>query len=431
MCAQLRSDILSEGRLNGALENSRSEILQLLCDSVRVTSLSGHEGTFIQFVRNWAKEQGFETDLWETTDTQLASYSEASQNHISLKDRPTLVVRLPGCKQGRSLVFNAHADVVGVGEEKNWSVNPWGGQYRSGRIYGRGACDAKGPLVGALWAMLLVRQTLQGQLAGDILLELVPGEEDCVGIGTLTSIVRGYKADAAIVLEPTDNLPRCASRSGVRFEIVCYGKASHGTAKWLGKDAIAMIRHILDTLEALENRWSKGVAEPLFAEYPVVRPITVDYIHGGQWQGMVCDKCLCAGYLELLPDDDINKWKSCFTEAVQAGRNDIVVSFKEEYSGHRTPTDAPFCVIAEDVIKKIAEGEKAAQLNWKGWTGFNSGCEAGVRANLHGTPTLVWGPGNLAQAHAADEFINFQDIEVFAKLMTHLAAAWSGTAKET
>lgn len=402
-------------------------MLQLLCDSVCISSLSGQEGTFVRFVHNWAKEHNFETDLWETADTQLASYPQASQPHISLKGRPTLVIRLPGHKQGRNIIFNAHADVVDIGEAKNWSVNPWGGQYRDGRIYGRGACDAKGALIGALWAMLVIRQTFDEQLAGDILLELVPGEEDCVGIGTLTSIARGYKADAAVVLEPTENLPRCASRSGLRFEINCYGKASHGTAKWLGKDAIAMMRKILETIETLEHRWNDGVADPLFAEYPVARPITVDYIHGGQWQGMVCDKCGCAGYLELLPGDDRNRWKQHFTEAIQAVGNDIEVSFKEEYAGCRTPTDNPFCIIAQDIVKN----ERTSSLNWKGWTGFNSGCEAGVRASLHGTPTLVWGPGSLAQAHAADEFINFQDIEVFAKLMIRLATAWSGSVKET
>ena len=416
---------LSEDRLNSALENSRSEMLKLLCDSVGIASLSGREGAFVRFICDWAKKHGFETDLWETGEAQLAGYPEASYPHISLSGRPTLVTRLQGRGQGRSLIFNAHSDVVDIGEAKNWSVNPWGGEYRNGRIYGRGACDAKGGLVGALWAMLAVRQTLQGQLAGDILLELVPGEENCVGIGTLTSVARGYKADAAVILEPTENLPRCASRGGVRFEIICYGKTSHGTAKWLGKDAIGMMREILETIETLERSWSYGVTDQMFAEYPIVRPVTVDRIHGGQWQGMVCDKCCCEGYIELLPDDDRNEWKKRFAEAVQAGRNGIDVGFREEYAGHRAAIDNPFCVMAGDIVKKNAES------NWKGWTGFNSGCEAGVRAKLHGTATLVWGPGSLLQAHSADEFVNFQDVEVFARLMVHLAAAWSGAAKET
>ena len=65
---------------------------------------------------------------------------------------------------------------------------------------------------------------------------MVPGEEDCVTLGTLTSVVRGHTADAAIVLEPTEGQPRNASRPGLRFEVTCRGRAVHGTVKWLGRE---------------------------------------------------------------------------------------------------------------------------------------------------------------------------------------------------
>ena len=428
MSGQLRSETcLSESRLNKALLDNRSEMLQLLRDSIGIASLSGQEGQFVRFIHNWAQQHRFETDLWESSESQLAQYAEASQPHIPLAGRPSLVLRLPGQGDGRSLIFNVHADVVPPGEARNWSVEPWGGEYRDGRVYGRGACDAKGALIGAIWAMLVIQQNFQSNLSGDILLELIPGEEDCVGIGTLTSVARGYRADAAIILEPTENLPRCASRSGVRFEITCYGKAAHGTAKWLSRDAIGMMRKILDALEMLEHSWNESITDPLFAGYPIARPITVDSVQGGQWRGMVCDLCRCCGYLELLPGDDRGEWKRRFAESLlaQAGQNEIDVRFNEEYRGHRTAADDPLCAAAEAVVKENMHNKQMTGLNWKGWSGFNSGCEAGLRASVHGTPTLIWGPGSLAQAHAADEFVNFQDVEVFAGLLVRLAANWS------
>jgi acetylornithine deacetylase len=402
-------------------------MLELLCSSVRIDSISGQEGPFVRFICNWAKQHGFETDLWETNEAELSHYAEAKQAYIPLSGRPTLVLRIPSQGDGRSLIFNAHSDVVPAGEIKNWSTNPWGGEYRDGRIYGRGACDAKGALIGALWAMLAIKENFQQELKGDILLELIPGEENCIGPGTLTSIARGYRADAAIVLEPTDNLPRCASRGGIRFEIRCFGKAAHGTAKWLGTDAIQRMRKVLDALEILEKRWNDCTSDTLFSGYPITRPITVDCIQGGEWRGMVCDLCRCEGYLELLPDDNREDWKRKFTDflQVQTGRDEVSVAFGEEYAGHRTAIDNPFCIAAEAIIKKSIDEEQVERLRWDGWAGFNSGCEAGLRMKLQNTPTLVWGPGSLSEAHRMDEFVNFRDIEIFAGLMVKLAVGWS------
>jgi len=101
-----------------------------------------------------------------------------------------------------------------------------------GKIFGRGACDTKGPLIISAIIALAALSELPVRPSGDILIELIPGEEDCVGIGTLTSVVRGYKPDAVVILEPTESMPRCASRAGTRFEISCTGRAVHGTVKW-------------------------------------------------------------------------------------------------------------------------------------------------------------------------------------------------------
>ena len=150
---------------------------------------------------------------------------------------------------------------------------------------GRGACDTKGALVSALWSMYVISISIPENDRGDIFLELIPGEEDCVGLGTLGCISRGYKADASIILEPTESLPRCASRGGLRFRITAHGKAIHGTVKWLGTDSIKSIRKILNTIDQLENRWNDRKADPLFDSYPIARPVTIDKVEGGAMAG--------------------------------------------------------------------------------------------------------------------------------------------------
>jgi acetylornithine deacetylase len=346
------------------------------------------------------------------------------------------VITQRGTGGGRSLLFNAHADVVAAPEPEQWRFGPFEGIEADGRFWGRGACDVKGPLVAALGAMLSLKNT---RLPGDMSLELIPGEEDCVGLGTLTSLHRGHRADGVIVLEPTENLPRCASRGGCRFEITCLGTAVHGTVKWLGDDAILTMRHVLAALDQMQADWNDRQADPLFSAYPVARPITVDSVHGGQWQGMVCDRCTCCGYLELLPADDLDDWQSRFRQKLleilaNSGKDlrRITVGFSEVYGGHRTDPAHAICQIAETTAVSLNPNltRQAPECGrWTSWSGFNSGCEAGLRASMQQTPTLVWGPGSLDQAHAVDEYIEWAAVERAAVLFADFAQRWCGSSE--
>ena len=407
-----------------ALEPSMFALTQAL---LAFDSVSGREGPLTRYVQEWACANGFATDLWQADEATLGQYALSRARHIPLAGRPTLVVNMPGTGNGRSLMFNAHADVVDAPQPEQWRYPPWSGTQADGRFYGRGACDVKGPMVSALWAMLALKQVYPAGLSGSVSLEVIPGEEDCVGLGTLTSLARGHRADAIIILEPTESQPRCASRGGCRFEVACIGKAVHGTVKWLGLDAIQSMRQVLEVLAELEQRWNERAADPLFTPYPIVRPITVDAVHGGRWQGMVCDACSCAGYLELLPEDDLDYWKTRFSQELSLelqqrgiGRDGFRLLFSEEYVGHRTPISHPLCRLAERITIADPKGS-----HWNGWAAFNSGCEAGLRASLDQTATLVWGPGSLAQAHTVDEFVAAGDIgrvaRQFAQLMLHWA----------
>lgn len=407
----------------------RAEMADLLCQLIAFPSISGQERAVTEFLRDFATSHGLACDLWQSSERELESALGPLPPHIPLDNRPTLVLSLPGESHGPSLCFNAHSDVVSAPSPNQWSSDPWQGAIRDGKIFGRGACDTKGPLVAALFALVDLLEDPHPP-AGNVFLEIVPGEEDCVGLGTLGSILRGWKADAAVVLEPTRNLPTCASRPGCRFTITTRGRSVHGTVKWLGIDAIALMRHVQDALAQLEDHWNDRNADPLFASFPIARPITVDTIHGGEWQGMLCDRCTLSGYLELLPIDDALQHQSLFRDALLADLrakgvdlSNVLIVFGETYPGHRTAPNHHLCAIAESIVNARPSASDTAPAFTR-WTGFNSGCEAGMRATRLATPTLVWGPGDLAHAHAADEHVAIADLESAAADFAQLARRW-------
>jgi acetylornithine deacetylase len=397
--------------------------------AISIPSVSGSEGPLVHALAQFGADAGLEVDLWQSSDEELARSFGPLQAHKPLVDRPTLVLKLPGTGGGPSIMFNAHSDVVAAQTPARWKHGPWSGEIADGAIFGRGACDAKGPLVSALWAMTALADA-GPRPAGDVLLEIVPGEEDCVGLGTLSSIARGYRADAAIILEPTSSIARCASRAGCRFVITAQGRAAHGSSKWLGQDAIHIARTVMAALDEIEHQWDSIARDPLFAMHPIARPITPDRIAGGEWQGMVCDRCVVEGYLELLPGDAIPDMQLRFENELRTrlerdgwGRSCVTIAFPETYQGHRLAPDSTLCAAAESAWMSV-RGEAFPE-----WSGFNAGCEAGVRATLHGTPTLVWGPGHLAQAHAEDEYVHLSEVRHCAEMFARLALHWCGNTE--
>jgi len=193
---QVRANVLR------AVDSLKDELVQLLCDIVRIPSVpatpvdSGSsdiaegvsgETQVNHFLKPVMESFGLETDLWEVE-----------------KGRANLVGIWRGQGGGRSLILNGHVDVVPPGPPEKWTVaGPWSGEIIDGKIYGRGSTDMKGGIAAAIIAVkALVKAGYRPK--GDVLIQCVVGEEHhetSAGVGAV--LERGYRADAAIVCEPS------------------------------------------------------------------------------------------------------------------------------------------------------------------------------------------------------------------------------------
>jgi len=172
---------------------------------------------------------------------------EAHVDHLEQPGRANAVgVLRSRSGRGRSLLWNGHMDTVG----ENGMRAPFTPEIREGRLYGRGSQDMKGSLAAMLAAVKALKDE-SVELDGDLILTGV-ADEEMASLGS-EDIVRRYRADAAIVTEPTDLALSTAHRGFIGFEVRTHGRAAHGSRYQEGIDAILMMGRFLQELDELER----------------------------------------------------------------------------------------------------------------------------------------------------------------------------------
>jgi len=163
------------------------EIIELTRQLIRIPSENppGGEGEIAEFIAEKLKDLGLTVRVYEFKP-----------------GRPSVVGLLSGVKEKPTLMFNGHMDTVPVGDKDLWSVEPFEGVLRDGRIYGRGAADMKGALAAMIASVKAIVES-EVNLRGRLILTFV-ADEEVTGYGTRDLIRRGYRADFAIVGEPNE-----------------------------------------------------------------------------------------------------------------------------------------------------------------------------------------------------------------------------------
>src|SRR5690606_7960500 len=234
----------------GRAARDRAEMAALLAELVRVPSVGGSaaETEIQERLAAWMRAEGLEVDHWAVDLDRLAAEPGFPGMEAARSGAQGLVGRLPGTGGGRSLMLVCHVDVVPVGDASAWSEDPFGGRVADDRLYGRGACDMKGGLVAALFA---VRALRRARLRGDVLVACVAGEEDG-GLGAYALLDRGWRADACVIPEPTglDVVP--ANAGSLTFRLRVRSPAAHAARRDAGVSAVERFLPVFTALRDLE-----------------------------------------------------------------------------------------------------------------------------------------------------------------------------------
>jgi len=327
-----------------------------------------------------------------------------------LPGRPNVVARLRGSGGGPMLAFNTHMDTVPEGT--GWTRAPFGGEVIDGRLFGRGAADAKGPLA----AFLAAIEALAGsavQLRGDLLMTAVVDEE--TGSRGARELVPALEVDMAVVGEPTSMNVGIAHRGSLRPVLAVNGRTAHSSRPDQGVNAIYQSVPVLEAFQAYAES-IRGRTHPLCGSPSAA----ITMISAGVAENVIPGRCELTLDRRMIPgevESDVVAEIDQVLADVRARRPDVDVQIARMLAttGGASELDPEHPLVALALASaNVATGRQASLI------GLSGACDM-THFRARGVPCVVLGPGDSAQAHQPDENIDIRELHQGALAYSLLA----------
>jgi acetylornithine deacetylase len=329
--------------------------------------------------------------------------------------RSNVIARGGGSGRGaKSLMLNGHMDVVGTDGMDHPPFTP---DIVAGNIYGRGSVDMKSGLAAMCVA---ARDAIKLGIDGEIVIALVIDEE-YESLGTRALIASGVRTDAAVITEPS-RLVLCPAHRGfawARLEV--HGRAAHGSRYDLGIDAITRAALIIAELDRMQR------TELVLRTHPLLGrgSLHASLISGGSGPSTFADRCTVEIERRTLPTENVQTFMDELEGAITVARRtypdlDVTISTTASQNASDVSSDAPIMTAMMDALGH--EGLPARVEGMSGWTDAALLNEAGI-------PAICFGPGDIAMAHSATEYVPIQEIEAATRVLTTLTHSWCNTPR--
>ncbi len=414
----------TDAKLMQAIASREGDLVALTQDLIRIPTLNPpglHYRDICEMLADRLTARGFAVELVRAHGAPADSDAYPRWN---------MVARRTGPRPGDCVHFNSHHDVVETGH--GWSVDPFGGELRDGRIYGRGACDMKGGLAASIIAAEAFLD-MYPDFAGAIEISATADEESGGYGGVAYLAERGYfspaRVDHVIIPEPLNKDRICLGHRGVWWaEIETKGRIAHGSMPFLGDCAV---RHMGAVLAEMEQTLfpllaSKRTAMPVVPEGARSSTLNINAIHGGapaqpeDYTGLpapcVPDRCRITIDRRFLIEEDPTEVKAEITalmERVRARRPGFSYEIRELFEVQPTMTDrsAPIVTSVAAAIERVLSRQADFVVS-PGTYDQKHIDRIGRLKNC-----IAYGPGILDLAHQPDEWVGVQDMLDSAKVM--------------
>ena len=421
-----------DGRLlreiDRAVESRRAATVELLQELVRVPSVTGEERAVQAVVEQAFRERGLQVELCRTTAEEIAPYRQHVGEQPAHEDRPNVLGTRPGSERGsgRSLLLNAHTDTVAPGEPEEWRHGPFSGAVEDGMLYGRGACDMKGGLVSQL-AALDALEGLGIRLRGDVTVAATVGEEDG-GFGALGVLLAGYRADAAVICEPTGFALVPALEGSLVFRLQVRGWPAHAAVRNRGVSAFEKFLPLFEALRELERERNASLSHPLYDGLENKVPVNVGVVRSGDWASTVPESLLAECRVGFLPGEELEEVRDQVQHRIAAAAardpwlrlNPPLIEYVGgQFVAAEVSPDAPLCATLSAAHRGVT-GEPVVV------EGATYGSDMRHFIHFGGMPCVMYGAGEIHLAHGTDERLSVEELLTATRTLAAFMVAWCG-----
>ncbi|MDP9902332.1 ArgE/DapE family deacylase [Variovorax ginsengisoli] len=424
---------IHEADIVAAAHALRADSVALLRELVAHPSLLGHEQSAQSCMAQVFAALGLEVDEFQIDEDALRAHPGYSPSIASYEGRTNVVGihRPAGPPRGRSLIFNGHIDVVPTGAQVLWTHAPFSATVEGDRVYGRGASDMKAGIVAYTMAYKAL-QSLGLEPASPVYFQSVI-EEECTGNGALACLVRGYRADAAVIPEPISENGVMTCQLGVLWlAIEVLGKPVHASVAQTGVGAIDFTMYLYGALKKLEEKWNAPSARyRSFAHHKHPVNFNLGKIHGGEWASSVPSACRADVRIGFYPDMKVGKVKqeveALLAAAYEAHPAHAALQYRIVYEGFQAdgchvPDDAPIVTAISQCHADVV-GKPALPTSFTGTTDAKF-------FNLYGqTPAICYGPSGGANIHGIDEWASIDSMMQTTAVLAVFMARWCGVQR--
>lgn len=404
------------------------EELRFLQDFVRIPSTRFAEGPAQDFIAAALRARGYSVDDWSIDLKDLEPLPGFGPIEGDFSRARTVVgSHRPAAAKGRSLILQGHLDVVPAGPEEMWTAPPFEPVIRDGWMYGRGAGDMKAGTVAALFALDAIRRA-GFEPAATVHFQSVI-EEESTGLGALSTLQRGYRADFALLPEPSGYTVNRAQVGAIWFKLRVRGRPVHVSTAGTGANAIMAAYEVIRALQGLEAEWNeRAKSDPVFAgvEHPL--NFNAGKIKGGDWASSVPAWCDVDCRIGVLPGQDLAKARAeieaCVATAARA--HPFLANSPPEVIWNGFQAEGYVLEGAEEQERVFAEayadvfpGERPAERRMTALT------DTRFYGLYYDIPAFCFGP-TAENVHGFDERVNIDSIRKCTEIFALFIARWCG-----
>jgi len=417
-----------EAEIISAVDAGFRDQIEFTRELVRHPSLRGREHTAQEMVHGALRQRGYSVERWAIDVEEIRHHPGFSPVTVDYENAINVVgTHRPPETLGRSLILNGHIDVVPEGPLDMWARPPFVPHLEGDWMYGRGAGDMKAGLAANIFALDALKR-LGWQPAATVYLQSVT-EEECTGNGALSALVHGYRADAAIIPEPSDATLVRANVGVIWFQVRLRGHPVHVREAGNGSNAIEAAYRVISELRALEAEMNAEQADwPPFENHDHPINLNIGKIAGGDWASSVPAWCVMDCRLAIYPGQDPADVARRIEAAVSTACQDHPFLSNNPATINYNGFFARGYILEEgsDAEATLVAAHRTATDGAALGTDLAPGYLDGRVFVLYGDcPCLVYGP-HTENIHGFDERVSLSSIREITRSLALFTARWCG-----